>query len=462
MRGSLYVIFGTLVLAPPARADHTSVHATASGEMATTDNLFAAGSDGNRQADVFFTVRPGVLYAHDAPQMIHDFNAEAEIVEYMLHGDQPVVMGRAGWKSLFFTGPRSQVTMSINAGTGLLSLISARSSSDQTSATVAPSGKVDVQQADSSESLSWISGKHTRVVQGVLGRYGFTDDGAGTTGDTREVGGNLGLERTFRHDTVMLDAEVAFLRLERIAPMGALMGSRLDHQLNPRGVVTWRHDIDRRYSVSGDGGVVFVNPVGTDKYNPGAHRKSGTFAVYGAQLAYNELWGRASLTARRNVSPNLFLAQNTIDDSANLQVAVPLPWLDDTKRNPKLAARGSVGFGRTQLINSETGSTEGDFKVAHLDLSVGWTPSPGLTYGMRYELVYQTGDSAAIMTIPAYYRNTLFFTFSVRYPDRVAGEVPKQKRGLRTDRKDLMPVGVEPVVIDVLEESQDEASGAKQ
>jgi len=452
MRARSVAVIGTLVLAPPAWADHSSLHATASGEIASTDNLFAAGSGGERQADVFFTARPGLLYAYDAPQMIHDFTAQVEVTEYLIHTQDPAINGNAGWKSLFLTGPRTQLTLSINAATGLLSVLAGRSSPDQTVATVMPTGNVNVQQADSSESLAWISSQHTRVLQGVTARYGFTDDGAGTTTDTREAAADLGFERTFDKDTVGIDAQVSYLQLERIAPMGALLPSRLDHQLNPRGTASWRHDLTRQWSTSVDGGVVFVNRVGTDKYNPTAPKRGGTFGVFGGQLAYTEVWGRAMLSARRNVSPNLFLAQNTVDDAANLQLALPLPWLDDTRRNPKLAALGSVGVERTQLIDDDTGKLASDFKVAHLDLSLGWTPKPGQTYGLRYEAIYQTGDRAAVMAIPAYYRNTVFFTFSLRYPDRVIGELPKRRPSIRSDRQDSLPGGDEQLIPDILED----------
>ena len=144
-------------LASPAWADHTSLHATATGEVATTDNLLAAGSGGDREADVFFTVRPGILYAYDAPQMIHDFTAQAEVTEYLLHSQQTPINGTAAWKSLFLTGPRSQLTMSIDAATGLLSALSGRLSPDQTTAAIMPTGNVNVEQADSMESMTWIS-----------------------------------------------------------------------------------------------------------------------------------------------------------------------------------------------------------------------------------------------------------------------------------------------------------------
>jgi hypothetical protein len=451
MQGKLVAAIGTLLLASAARADHTSLHATADGEVVTTDNLYAAGSGFLQRPDMFFTVRPGVLYAYDAPQMVHDFTADAEVVGYLSRSDKPIVTGRAAWRSQFLPTPRTSLGMAISAGTGLLSLLSTRLSPDETTATVTPSGRIDVQQTDTSQSMSWISSKHTRIQQGLVGRYGFTDDGSGTTAETRDVGGNLGFERTFRRDTVALDASVRYVQFERIAPVGAELSSRLDHQINPRGVATWRHDIDKRWSTNVDGGVVFVNPIGTDKYNPGLMKRAGTFAVFGGQVSYVEPWGRAMLSARRNVEPNLFLAQNTVNNEANLQLAMPLTWLGGSVRRPKVAVLSSVGFAHTQLIDAETGGPKGNFQVAHADASLGWTPQPGQTYGVRYELVYQTGDEAAQRTAPAFVRNTLYVTFSLRYPARIAGEVPKRKKGMRSDGKDMMSGGAE-VVPDILDE----------
>jgi hypothetical protein len=427
------------------------VHATADGQVVTTDNLYAAGSGFFQRPDMFFAIRPGVLYSYDAPQMVHDFNADAEVVGYLSRSDKPIVSGRAAWRSVFLPSPRTTLSMSISAGTGLLSLLTARLSADETAATVTPSGRIDVQQTDTSQSMSWISSKHTRVLQGLVGRYGFTDDGAGTTAETREVGASLGFERTLRKDTVALDASVRYVEFERVALPGAELGSRLDHQINPRGVVTWRHDIDKRWSTNVDGGVVFVNPIGTDKYNPGLMKRAGTFAVFGGQVSYVEPWGRATLSARRNVEPNLFLAQNTVNNEGNLQVAMPLKWLGGSVRRPKVAVLSSVGFAHTQLIDAETGGPKGNFQVAHADASLGWTPQPGQTYGLRYELVYQTGDEAAQRTAPAFVRNTLYVTFSLRYPARVAGEVPKRKKGMRSDGKDMMSGGAE-VIPDILDE----------
>lgn len=451
------LVIGTLVLAPRAWADHTSLHFTATGDVSTTDNLFAAGGDGDRQADLYFTVRPGVLYAYDAPRMIHDFTAELEAIEYTLHSDQPSLSGRGGWRAVFLPGPRSSVTMSIDAGTGVVTSLASRSSSSETIATASPggSGNIDTQQVSVSESGSYQIGKYTRVTQGVLGRYATTDDDHGSTTDTREVGGNLGFERSFEHDSILLNASVAYLVLQRKAPASTPMGTGTDHQLNPTAAVAWHHDFNRRWSLAMNGGMSWVNPVNNDPDDISVTQKTSQFWVAGGAVAYTEVWGRAQLSANRSVAPNLLLAQNTVDESVGLQVAMPLPWLDDTKRNPKLVALGSLGYAHSSLINSESGDTEGNIDVARADISVGWSPRPGQTFGVRYEFTYQAAGNTGLMDVPSYYRNTLSFTFALRYPDRVAGEVPRKSKSIRSDRSDLVPVGAEPVVTDPLENGGD-------
>lgn len=450
------LVTATLVLASRARADHATVQVTATGQVAATDNLFSAGADGDREADMFTTVRPGVIYAYDAPRMIHDFAAEGEVTEYLIHHDQPSLSGHGGWHGLFLPGPRSELTMSIGAGTGVLTSLSSRTTSDQTSAVVAPAGKVNVDQADASESFGWIASQHTHVSQSVTGHYSLTNDGNGNTSETREVSGSLGFDRTFNHDTLLLNVGVSYLRLESSPAMqSAGTGNVVNKQLNPQATVSWRHDFNREWSASADGGLAFVHPLGTvtdtaGPMNMTVEARTVPFTIYGAQVAYSEAWGRASFSARRNVSPNLFLAENTLDDSVNATVAMPLPWLDDTMRNPKLAALASLGLGRTQVLDAATSDAVSSFDVAHLDVSVAWTPTFAQTYAVRYEFVYQTGDAAAKVAIPAYFRNSVYFTFALRYPDRSAGEVPKRD-SVRSDRQDLRPLGLEPVVPDPLE-----------
>lgn len=441
------------LLASSARADHASLHGTATGDVAATDNVFAVASDAavGPQADVYTQVRPGLLFAYDAPRMIHELTAEVELLDSFKVGGKPSVTFRGGWRAFFLPGPRSELLLAANGSTGQLNALTARTSPDQTGVGVLPAGRTDVRQADASELLSWASSKETRTSQTAFVRWTATSDTVTppTTTQSLEVGASGGFERTFDHDTLGFDLGGSFLRLERIPPPGVMPGARLDQQLNPRASVVYRHDFNREWSSNVDGGVVYVNPVGTDTYNPTDVRHATLYPVVGGLLAYTDVWGRATFAARRAVTPNLYLAQNTVSDSAIAQLALPLPWLDDNPhaRMPKLVALGSVGVERTRLVDP-SGALATVFHVARADVGLGWTPRPGQTYGLRYEFVYQTSNQ---QTQQSYHRDTVFFTFALTYPARLGTTVPRRGASVRSDRQDLAPIGAEPVVSDPAE-----------
>jgi hypothetical protein len=50
------------------------------------------------------------------------------------------------------------------------------------------------------------------------------------------------------------------------------------------------------------------------------------------------------------------------------------------------------------------------------------------------------------MVAPSFWRNTIYFTFSLRYPEEMAATMPRRQQSLRSDRNDLTPLGGEPVV----------------
>ncbi|MEO8704232.1 MAG: hypothetical protein ABI867_29535 [Kofleriaceae bacterium] len=452
-----------LIVGSSAHAENKSIHATVSGDVAATDNVFAATSDQN-EADLSFTVRPGVLFGYDAPRVSHDLAFEGEIIEFLAHSEKPSVSLRGSERSSFITSRHTNLITSIAGSTGVLSALSSRQSPDQTAPQLAPLGRVEVMQGDASVGLGWSSGRDFSVTPTIFARASRTDGNEDETSTvpmqativkSAEAGASIGFERQFRAgDSVSLEAGASVLRLERDADPAALQGPRLDRQFNPRARVQWRHDFGKAWSSTLDGGVVFVYPFGTDPDNPTATAEDGVFPIAGAALAYTEVWGRASLAARRDVTPNLFVAQNTVNDSAVLSVVMPLPWLDESRmRAPKLVALGSLGTNRTQLINSQSSDVESSFLIHRLDVGVGYSPRPGFTYGVRYEFIYQTGDDLAVMQIPGFYRNTISFTFQIRYPERVAGgDQPKRKPGsggVRADGKDLVPLGVDPVSTDV-------------
>jgi hypothetical protein len=447
-----------------AAAQSTSWHGTLNGDVAVTDNVFARPgySLTNRDGDIIFQLRPGFFVARNAPRMINNFLAEAEIIHYAFNSRYPSVSGRVGWNAFILTGPLSEMIVGVNASTGILTALQSRLTADQTMINVNPPGKVTFQQADASEYFAMTFTREMRMSQNLFARINRNNDNAedneppipNTIITSAEVGGGFGLDRQFMMSSIGIGAGASVARLERKAPAGAMFGNRLDRTVSPRVNLVYRRDLDRQWSLGADGGIVYVRPFGTDPYNPLEKRHGGWFPVVGAQVAINDVWGRGTLAVRRDVAPNLEIAQQTVNNSATVSAAFPLPWLDDSRRRaPKLVGLTSLGLVRTQLINSQTGETASSIDAARIDAAVSYFPRPNISYTLRYEGQFQRGDSE-LADSAGFYRNTVYFTFAIRYPDDVAALVPKRRAGqsTRADRKDQSPIGAEPVVPDLVEE----------
>ncbi len=454
-------VIGCLLASAPAQADNFQFHGTASGSVATTDN--EAGTAENQRGSVFSDVRPGMLFTYNSPRHIHELLAEVDFV-YNLRADRPNVTFRSGYKAFFITGPRSEISLDADVSQGQVNALQASQPIAQTPTQVIPSGRTDTEQVAGNENGSYQAGKGTRVFQRMFGRYTGTESNdlmAKVETQSVETGAGIGFD--YRRKSQGFQAELGgtFVHLRRDDPAGIQMGSRVDNQLNPRGVLVYQLDISQRWSLNLDGGVEYVHPVTKlfgkdlrDPFNPDEERKSALFPIFGGVVAYTDVWGRAQLAARRAVTPNLFIAQNTVSDSANLTFAMPLKFLDRDaqKRSPKVVGIGTAGVERMQLIDPFEGDLRGRFLVARLDFAVAWSPRDGQTYGLRYEVTYQNGDTIGEMVVPSYLRNTFYFTFALRYPTEVKVRVPRRaNQSVRADKGDLSPIGAEPVIVDPAE-----------
>lgn len=448
MRPASAIVFGCLGIAGVARAGNGSLHATASGDVAATDNAFGAPS-GSAQGDMLFDLRPGVLYAYEGQRVTSDLDATVELLEYAVNSDQPSFLFHGGWQGLFLPGPRSAMTLSASGGTGKVNAMAARTSPDQTTIGLLPTGALSTQDANGSEEASWEANRSTRLLQSAFARWTGTDDNAAmaTTTSSTEIGATVGFNWSRDGNALSLMGGVSYERLGRIAPPGAVPPSTLLRQLNPNATLTWTHDIDKVWSFDLEGGAIYLHAIAKDPYNPMAVEKDTLFPTAGGLVAYTEAWGRATLSIRRAVSPNPLLAENTVDNALLAQVALPLPWLDSTRRSPKLEALGTVGVDRTELLDPTTNKSISTFDIAHVDLGVMWTPEAGRTFGVRYQLLAQHGDStSATMVTSSFVSNTLFLTFALMMPGRMNEHVPKLLGSVRADRSDIAPVGAEPVV----------------
>jgi hypothetical protein len=455
------MVFATTVVATgSAQADHFSIHALLAGDVALTDNEFSVPSSLGPEPDLFVDVRPGVMLMSEGTRFIEQLLAQAEVIEYARHLDEPSYNAFGSWKGILLPGPRTDMVFQVDGATGQTNALTARNTSDQATIQVQQSGPASLRSADALENLGYQATKETRVIESGFAQWAATDDNQPmpTTTNSFSGGGGIGVQRLFRHDTVGIDVGVTYLRLEEIAPVTMttglvpLVGSHLQHQLNPRADITWLHDFGRKWSGGLLAGLVYVNQIGIDPYAPQLPVAGATaYPVFSALVGYTDVWGHALLNVGRGVAPDLFIAENTLNDSAIVQAAIPLYWLEKRPTHePRLALLGSAGVVRTQLLDSESGGTLGQFDVGLLDVGIQWTQSPGRVWGVRYELMIQHGDQAASVIEPSFYRDTLFFTFNLRYPDDVTPKLPNTGQSVRSDRSDIAPAtsGAEPVVPD--------------
>jgi hypothetical protein len=442
-----------------ALADHVSLHALVAGDLALTDNEFAVPSNDDPEPDVYLDIRPGVVLSSEGSRFIEQLIAQAELIEYARHADSPTYNAYGTWKGIVLPGPNTDMAFEVDGSTGEVNSLSARSSPDTTTVQVAPSGATAIRSASAFENLGYQATRETRVTQTAFAQWTATDDNAPmpTTTNSFSTGVSVGAQRLFRHDTVGLSVGVTYLRLEEIAPPVTTpnnlgLGSHLQNQVNPQADVTWIHDWSRNWSTSLLLGIVYVNQIGVDPYQPTLPVAGATgYPIASATIAYTDVWGHASLRGGRAVTPDLFIAENTLTDSVTAQAAIPLYWLDPhpSAHDPKLALLGSVGYLRTDLIDSSDSSqTLGSFDVGLVDLGLTWQQSPGHVFGVRYELMIQHADAGGTLAEASFYRDTLYFTFNLRYPDDVEPKMPRTGQSYRSDRSDVAPAGSEPVVPD--------------
>lgn len=443
-------------IAAPATADRASIHATGTGDIGVTDNVFSERF-GQRDGDLFFQLRPGVLLSYGLPRMIHDLSAEAEVTQYTRHGEEASLTGRGAWNGLFIPGPRSAITLSAGGGTGRLTGLTSRPTSDQVAVELQPLGIQRFRTGAASEFGGYQATPHLRLSQRLFARATeSTDNGSerdpgtiDTVVTSAEAGAAIGARRTWKSTSLALEVGTSVLRLERVAPVTSPIPSRLDRQLNPRLRTVWSRAFDRRVVTNVDVGLVYVIPYGTDPYDPThAVRDRRLYPVIGGELAYADEYGVGAMAVRRDVTPNLLLGQNTVTDLARISATIPLPWREDpTRRRPKMFGLGSVAAARTQFIDPVTAELTRSYNFARIDVGLQYLVRPGFAYTVRYELMIQTGDRSAEMSSTGFFRNTILFSFRYRYPEDVAAAVPR--RGALRD--DPMAGQGEPVITDLID-----------
>jgi len=347
---------------------------------------------------------------------VHELSYELDANFYPGHGGATALSHRTGWRGHFLTGPRSDLGATALYSMGQTSAIVSREAMPNTGARQA--GSSDFVQGDLTQTFNYSVSRPLRLTQGSLARRYENKDDYNTTSTGMELGGSLGIDRAWQYNAVGLLANVRYVDLAtRTEPEGmdpVISGS---DSMNLQAVLSWRRDLGRHWSSLLDAGATTLLPI-----NEGD--RTVTQPTFGGQLTYFPDWGQAYVSLRRSMAPNLYIAQNTITDSAVLSVGLPLPWLTDDPAQPKLSIQSTAGVTRTQIVDLSNDDTDAGFDVIVADLAVAYTPRNAVALALRAQHLRQdaTGENALVGF--DYDRTTVMLTVYARWPDRLAGEVP--------------------------------------
>jgi hypothetical protein len=442
MRRLVLVLATLCVVRGGARADDSSLHILGLAQLGFTDNLLSGPRNPPAgvaappvEWDTFLGLRPGVLATYGTPRAIHELTYTLDANLYVRHSELSTLFHRAQWRGFFLLGPRSELVTTVGGSFGDSNLAPATIASAGT-VSVFQSGQVETLGGDAGENWSYMLDRDLRLTQDLTARYDRTNAGAAAGVQTgSELGARLGLDKSFRYDAVSATVGASYLTLSR--PLGTGMNQE-DRLLNARGTIMGRRDLTKGWT-----GVVDVGAVGVIPTN--GVGKTVVLPVGGGSLAYYPAWGSASLSVRRDVNPNLLIAQNTLSDSAVAAAWLPLPWGTQDASSPEWSIQGTVGASRTQLIDSNNGTVVQGFDDLLGDVALNWNVRKNAGFSFRYQVIWQSSDLSAMggaLPVFGFVRNTVLVQFFGRWPERLAVEVPVRQT-LRVDRSNITPVGEE-------------------
>ncbi len=416
-----------------ASADDYDLHFVANGSAGATDNVFSApnGSMTPRDADVQYTLTPGLVAAYGTQRTTHELAASVALNGYASHSEAWGVQLFGDYRAAISVSPFTELSLSAGLSRGTTTALSTSRPSNETQVGPTPSGEVTSLSTRADQALTHALSPETSIRQSLGGSYTIVSAGSGPDVGTAQVSLQAGLDHSFQYSAMGVDIGATFLDFDRGETMSA--SAEPDRRMDGRLGVRWRRDVSQRWSVGADGGLVAVIPIDGDAgFTP--------VPVVSASVNYVPEWGTASLQVGRAVSANPFIAQETVSESAGLSANLPLPWLNADRPSdaPEWTASGGLAAVRSRIINSDSGELTNSTLNGLLDVGLAYVPREEMTFAFRFQHTRQKAlDGVAgedgMVSLPSMSRNTLLVTFTYRYPGRIVSQLPP-RQVLRVDQ----------------------------
>ncbi|MBK9035809.1 MAG: hypothetical protein IPL61_31935 [Myxococcales bacterium] len=415
-----------------ARADaNYSLHVVGTTQVSWTDNLFAVPDDAvaplpPHEGDFQIQFRPGVLGTYETQRTTHNLEYDLEANLYLAHDEARSLGHHATWRGFYLTSPRTELNSSVTFSAGTLAALSTQAAPSEGQPVATVSGNGTFWGLDAGQGLNFGVTPELRLTQGLAARrFSTSIDGGGDSGGY-EVGGSLGADRGWKRSALAIHGQARYVTLEQGATDARSINSNL--------VLSFRRDFTPRWTALADVGGAWIASLDD--------APSMIQPTFGINVGYTPVWGSAGLALRRSMAPNLYIAENTISDSAIANASLPLPWLTDDPNLPRLVASGALGASRNQIVRGD--QVTSSVNVVNADVALTYAPRGDVTVTLRAQHLRQIpGTSTGVASAALEYDRTTFVVQATfRFPERLAAEIP-QRDSLRVDRSDNTPVGDE-------------------
>ena len=415
-----------VVGAGAARADRWSLHGTGVASAGWTDNV-QNQSDG--ESDFFYEAAPGLLFTFESPNSIQELIYEFRYVGYVDNSDANSFGHRVGWQGFFLLSRRAELTLGAGVTSGETNTF--RAPDGAVTSDFMPTGTEYVG-ANATELIHYIINRTLRATQ-TLSIQRLDSHAGDIETDGTTIGASFGLDRSWKRDGLGVTGGLNYVTFTQADESHDQISTMIEAQ--------WRRDLSLRWSTLVNAGLSTIIPIlDQPEDDP---REVVHSPTAGASLAYFPRWGSLRLGVRRAMTASLFLAQNTVTDSATLNAWLPIPWFVEDPLAPILTASGGLSVQRSQLVNLE---------VAGGEVANAYGASAALHYSpfgsevgvsLRYSLFHQSDDPNAIAPrFEQFTRNTIMLEVHGRWPEERAAVMP-QRDALRVDGTDMTPVGEE-------------------
>jgi hypothetical protein len=393
-----------------ALAQDAGVQGVISVAIGYSDNILSApdapvpGRPGP-QGSAFGEVSPGVVFYYETPRVSHALRYTFSATAAFQADAADSLANNLAYSGRFETTERTELLLGLVATHGRVLAISGAQSAAVTPVEAAPPGATTQYyvQGGGTEALSFEVSENVRFEQGLSGQaYIPVEEDAGRP-RVYNAGLSLGVERSWRDDSLGLTVSTAYTQFAEHTVGTALVFAR--HELVNIVAGTWDHDYSDHWSSqltlgalqamrATDGGGQLYQPTGR------------------AGILYTREEGQAELAFSHTVQPNVQIGTMVLQDELTLRAAVPIAASD----SDALSLEAVGGLEQARALD-ERGDLADPLTVVVADAALTYTPLDlpvDLDLSIRYQLARQTADDV----LQQFTRHTALLSLSLTVPTR--------------------------------------------